>query len=154
MEVDALRSRAFAPACVAMDTWSSCPAEVGTVSTLAGQASALFSDTRAAAVTCAIMKPLLAPLSRVRKGGRPLILGSTRIAVRRSLIEAISHKAIVRMSAVNATGSAWKLPPDTASSPKMIGLSVTAFASMVSVPATWRSRSSAAPITCGWQRKL
>ena len=60
------------------------------------------------------------------------------------------------MSAAKATGWAWKLPPEIAesSSGKTIGLSVTAPASMVSVRAALVSRSSAAPITCGWQRKL
>ena len=38
----------------------------------------LFSDTRAAAVTCAIMKPEFTPLLSTRKAGRPLIFGSTK----------------------------------------------------------------------------
>ena len=38
-----------------MLTWSSRFADVGIVSTLAGCASVLISDTSAAAVTCAIM---------------------------------------------------------------------------------------------------
>ena len=42
---------------VAMLTWSSWFAEVGSESTDAGCASDLFSDASAAAVTCAIMKP-------------------------------------------------------------------------------------------------
>ena len=60
------------------------------------------------------------------------------------------------MSAAKATGWAWKLPPEIALSwsGNTIGLSVTAPASMVSVRAALVSRSSAAPITCGWQRKL
>ena len=45
------------PAHGAMLTWSSCPAEVGRLSTEAGCAYVLFSETSAAAVTCAIMKP-------------------------------------------------------------------------------------------------
>ena len=61
-------------------------------STLAGKARLLFSETRAAAVTCGIMKPELTPLSSIRKAGRPLILGSTSTASRRSEIEPISHK--------------------------------------------------------------
>ena len=44
----ALKRRA---ACVAMLTWSSWLAEVGMESTLQGAAIALFSETRAAAVT-------------------------------------------------------------------------------------------------------
>ena len=58
------------------------------MSTLAGKARLLFSETRAAAVTWAIMKPELTPLSSTRKGGRPLILGSTSTAVRRSEMRA------------------------------------------------------------------
>jgi hypothetical protein len=83
------------------------------LSTLAGKARLLFSDTSAAAVTCAIMKPELTPLSCTRKGGRPLIFGSTSTAVRRSEIEPTSHSAMASMSAAKATGWAWKLPPDT-----------------------------------------
>ena len=103
------------------------------MSTLAGKAWVLFSDTRAAAVTWAIMKPELTPLSAIRKGGRPLILGSTRTARRRSAIEPISHRAIASMSAAKATGWAWKLPPESASSPNSSGLSLTALASISSV---------------------
>jgi hypothetical protein len=40
----------------------------------------LFSDTSAAAVTCAIMKPEFTPLFSTKKAGRPLILGSTSTA--------------------------------------------------------------------------
>ena len=54
-----------------IETWSSLPAEVGIESTLAGWASALFSETSAAAVTCAIIKPECSPPSRARKAGRP-----------------------------------------------------------------------------------
>ena len=45
-------------------------------STLAGYAVCLFSETSAAAVTCAIMKPELSPGSGVRNAGRP---GQSRI---------------------------------------------------------------------------
>jgi hypothetical protein len=41
--------RDFSAVAVAIETWSSCPAEVGIESTLPGQASIRFSDTRAAA---------------------------------------------------------------------------------------------------------
>jgi hypothetical protein len=58
---------------VAIDTWSSWLAEVGSESTLAGCASDLFSEASAAAVTCAIMKPEFTPLAEVRKGGSALI---------------------------------------------------------------------------------
>ena len=56
------------------------------------------------------------------------------------------------MSAAKATGSAWKLPPETMASSSTSGLSVAAFASISSVAAASRSRSIAAPVTCGWQR--
>ena len=39
------------------------------------------------------------------------------------------------------------------SSAKISGLSVTPLASVSSVVAAWRSRSSTAPMTCGWQRR-
>ena len=77
------------------------------------------------------------------------------MAMRRSASEPISQIAIASMSAANATGSAWKLPPESASSlsAKMSGLSETPFASVSSVVAACRIRSSTAPITCGWQRR-
>jgi hypothetical protein len=59
------------------------------------------------------------------------------------------------MSAAKAIGSPWKLPPDKASggSVKISGLSDTPFASVCRVTAAWLRMSSAAPITCGWQRR-
>ncbi len=59
------------------------------------------------------------------------------------------------MSAANATGSPWKLPPDSASpvSAKISGLSETPLASVSKVAVACRMRSSTAPITCGWQRR-
>ena len=77
------------------------------------------------------------------------------MAMRRSASEPISQIASAIMSAAKATGSAWKLPPDRASpSPaKISGLSDTPLASVSSIAAAWRSTSSAAPITCGWQRR-
>ena len=51
-----------------MLTWSSRLAEVGMVSTLAGCASVLISEARAAAVTCAIMNPDCRPLSARQEG--------------------------------------------------------------------------------------
>src|ERR1700686_4841329 len=61
------------------------------------------------------MKPELRPGCGVRKAGNPESAGSISIAMRRSASEPTSHTAIARMSAANATGSAWKLPPDSAS---------------------------------------
>ena len=89
-----------------MLTWSSWFAEVGIESTLQGAATALFSDTNAAAVTCAIMKPELRPLLSTRKAGSPLIFGSTRTAILRSDRLPISAIARASVSATNATGSA------------------------------------------------
>ena len=69
---------------VAIETWSSWLALVGSESTLAGWASDLFSLASAAAVTCAIMKPLFRPASAVRNGGRRDTPASISIAMRRS----------------------------------------------------------------------
>ena len=148
------RSRRRAP-CAAIETWSSWLAEVGIESTLAGWARCLFSETSAAAVTCGIMKPELSPGFGVRNAGRPDSAGSTSIAMRRSASEPISQIASASMSAAKATGSAWKLPPDSASpvSAKISGLSETPLASVASVVAAWRRMSSTAPMTCGWQRR-
>ena len=87
------------------------------------------------------MKPELSPGCGVRKAGSPESAGSTSMAMRRSASEPISHTAIASMSAANATGSAWKLPPDSASpvSAKISGLSETPLASVVSVAAACRS---------------
>ena len=74
--------------------------------------------------------------------------------MRRSASAPISAIASARLSAAKATGSAWKLPPESTSPslPKTSGLSETPFASSMSVRATswicWRQ----APATCGWQR--
>ena len=79
-------------------------------------AAACSRTTSAAAVTCAIMKPELSPGFGVRNAGRPESAGSTSMAMRRSASEPISQIASAIMSAAKATGSAWKLPPDSASS--------------------------------------
>ena len=97
---------------VAMLTWSSWFADVGSESTDAGCASDLFSEASAAAVTCAIMKPELTPPSSTRNGGRPDRFVSISSAMRRSDSAPISAIASARLSAANATGSAWKLPPE------------------------------------------
>ena len=49
-------------------------------STDAGNARPLFSDTKAAAVTCGIMNPEFRPGVGVRKAGRPESAGSTSMA--------------------------------------------------------------------------
>ncbi len=55
--------------------------------------------------------------------------------MRRSLIAPSSATAIASKSAAMATGSPWKLPPESSSpvSAKTIGLSVAAFSSMAIV---------------------
>ena len=140
---------------VAIDTWSSWLAEVGAESTEAGCDICLFSLISAAAVHCGIMKPELRPGLRMRKGGSSEIVESISAAMRRSDSEPISATAMAMMSAAKATGSAWKLPPDSTapSSAKTSGLSDTALASITSVRAALARRSRQAPITCGWQRK-
>ena len=50
---------------------ATCPRLVGMESTLAGWHSTLFSETRAAAVYCGIMKPELTPVSFISSLGRP-----------------------------------------------------------------------------------
>ena len=60
---------------VPMLTWSSLLAEVGMESTQAGWERTLFSETSAAAVYCAIMKPEFRPESLTRNAGRPLTAG-------------------------------------------------------------------------------
>ena len=90
----ATTSRALRAAIGPMLTWSSWFAEVGIESTEAGCASGLFSLTSAAAVTCAIIRPLQRPGSRARKGGRPERSGLTRFSTRRSEIDPSSAAAI------------------------------------------------------------
>ena len=64
-----------------IDTWSSCIAEDGIESTLAGAASRLISLTIAACVYCAIMWPESTPGSSARNGGSPLRAGGVEHAV-------------------------------------------------------------------------
>ena len=52
-----------------METWSSCSAEVGIVSMLAGLERCLFSDTKEAAVYWTIMKPEFKPPDSARNAG-------------------------------------------------------------------------------------
>jgi hypothetical protein len=65
----------------------------------------LFSDTSAAAVTCATMNPELSPGCGVRNAGSPDNAGSISMAMRRSASEPISQTASASISAANATGS-------------------------------------------------
>src|SRR5450756_1160774 len=65
------------------------------LSTEAGCASILFSETRAACVYWATMRPELRPASRVRNAGNPrLRAGFSRRLVRRSLMLANSDSAL------------------------------------------------------------
>ena len=118
----AARSRARAPrpsterrslraAFQPIETWSSCIADDGIESTLAGTASRFISLTIDACVYCAIMCPESTPGSSARNGGSPCERAVSSIrSVRRSLIEARSAAAIARKSSTYATGAPWKLP--------------------------------------------
>ena len=84
------------------------------------------------------------------------MLGSTSTEVRRSEIEPTSHSAMAMMSAAKATGWAWKLPPEMTSS--LVGEEDRVVGDGVGLDLQ-RARGvgeevEAAPITCGWQRKL
>ena len=108
-----IRSSRRAP-WAAIETWSSWLAEVGVESTRPGWRSCLFSDISAAVVTSAIMQPgVQAGLRRQERRQAEDSAGSTSIAMRRWAMAPISQTASAIMSAANATGSAWKLPPDT-----------------------------------------
>jgi hypothetical protein len=77
-----------------MLTWSSLFADVGIESTDAGWHRTLLSETRAAAVTCAIISPELAPTSPpARNAGRSERSGLTSVSMRRSLMLASSATA-------------------------------------------------------------
>ena len=82
-----------------METWSSCMAEDGMESTLAGTARRFNSETIPAWVYWAIMWPESTPGSCARNAGRPADRARSSIrSVRRSLIEARSAAAIARKS--------------------------------------------------------
>ena len=91
--------RNLRPACQPIETWSSCMAELGMESTLAGTASRLLSETSPAWVYWAIISPESTPASSARNGGRPcdLFLSSMR-SVRRSDIEPRSVAGMARKS--------------------------------------------------------
>ena len=125
------------------------------LSTLAGWHSMRFSATSAAAVTCASMKPEFTPLSGARNarqaahlrihqqrdaplGDRADFRAGEREDVRRK-----RHRLGVEIAAREHFGR---------SRGRSSGLSVTALASVSSVPACCVIRSRHAPMTCGWQR--
>ena len=109
---------AFQAAVGPIETWSSLPAEVGIESTLAGWARVLLSETSAAAVTCAIMRPEWSPPSRARKAGRPERAGFTSRSVRRSLMAPSSAAAIARRS----RGERHRLAVEVAAGEDLAGL--------------------------------
>ena len=143
-------------AAVLIGTWSSRLAEVGIESTLAGNESVRFSDTRAAARTCTSIMPELRPGCGVRKPGRPLRSGFTKFSTRRSLMLDRSVTAAASRSDVSAIGWAWKLPPLSTSpvSGKTSGLSVAAFSSRSTTDWMNARASRSVPWTCGRQRML
>ncbi len=88
-----------------MLTWSSLPALDGIESTLAGWQSTLFSLTRDALATCAIMNPECSPLPGARNGVSPVdSAGFTSCSTRRSLMFASSATAIAARSSASASG--------------------------------------------------
>ena len=117
------------------------------LSTLAGCASTLFSETSAAAEYCTIMKPEQTPPCGVRKAGSAEYAGFTSLSMRRSETFASSASAIFKKSKGSAMGWPWKLPPEmpALSSLKMSGLSVTELISMSTLPCTYFTASLEAP---------
>ena len=93
------RRRSLRAAPQPIETWSSCIALVGSVSTLAGTARRRFSATIAACVYWAIIMPELTPASAARNGGSPCerVASSSR-SVRRSAIAPTSAAAMARKS--------------------------------------------------------
>src|SRR5205823_6071065 len=120
--------------CQPMLLWSSWSAEVGSEWTLAGVASSWLSVARAAAVYWSSMYPESRPECRVRNGGsserKPVIIRKRR----RSEILPSSLRPMLAVSSASASGSPWKLPPEStaSSSAKTRGLSVPALSSTAS----------------------
>ncbi len=137
-----------------MDTWSSCMAEVGRESTLAGAARRRFSATMAAWVYWASIRPEFTPASSTRNGGRPWErVWSSRRSVRRSAMAPTSAVATARKSQAKPTGAPWKWPQDsTRPSGRTVGLSMAERSSMSATPEAWATVSRAAPWTWGVQR--
>ena len=137
-----------------IDTWSSCIADVGIDSTLAGAARRRFSATIAACVYCTIISPELTPASSTRNGGSPCDrVGSSSRSVRRSAIDPTSAAAMARKSHCRATGAPWKWPHDsTRPSGNTVGLSIADRSSMSAVATAFAAASRAAPCTCGVHR--
>ena len=149
-----MASRRRAP-CVAMLTWSSWLAEVGMLSMLAGWHSMRFSATSAAAVTCAIMKPELTPLSereecrqaahlRIdQQRDAPLGDRADLGAGERQDVSREGHRLGVEVAAREhfvAVGEDQRVVGDR------VGFG------QQGAPPVCVIRSRQAPITCGWQR--
>ncbi|CAB4343579.1 unannotated protein [freshwater metagenome] len=123
-------------------------------STLAGTARRLFSETNAAWVYCAIIRPESTPGSSARNGGSPCerALSSMR-SVRRSQMDPRSAAAIAKKSNTYPTGAPWKFPFDeTLPSESTTGLSTAAASSRVATSVACAIVSRTAPVTCGAQR--
>ena len=80
------------------------PDHVRDVDLFVGVASALFSLVKAAAVTCAIMKPEFSPGSGVRNAGSMLVRGLVICSMRRSEMPPSVASAIATWSAAIARG--------------------------------------------------
>ena len=132
-------------------------AEVGIESTLAGWASVLFSETSAAAVTWAIMKPELRPAFSTRNGGSPEKASLVSFSMRRSEIDA----QLGERDGQEVGGERHRLAVEVAAREQLVrpappaktsGLSVAEFISTTSLRSTSSSTSRTAPCTCGMQR--
>ena len=140
--------------CAAIETWSSWLALVGVESVEQGMARCLFSLISAAVVTSAIMKPEFSPGSGVEE--RRQVEGERRIDHQRH--PALRDRAdLGDRQRDDVGGEGHRLGVEVAARDdrrpsSTSGLSVAALASISSVAAAWRSRSIAAPVTCGWQR--
>ena len=146
--------RSFRPADQPMDTWSSCIADDGIESALAGAALRFNSDTIAACVYCAIMWPESTPGSSAKNAFNPRFLAtSKKRSVRRSDMLATSAATIAKKSRTYATGAPWKFPFDaTRPSNATTGLSTAAASSQSATRRAWSIVSRKAPVTCGEQR--
>src|SRR4029453_13464545 len=88
-------ARSFNAPVMPMATWSSFPADVGTLSTLDGCARTFASFSNATAATCAIMNPDFIPGCWARNAGKPSFMsGFNSRSIRRSLMLIKSVRAM------------------------------------------------------------
>ena len=136
-----------------IDTWSSCIALDGIESTLAGTASRLSSETIAAWVYCAIIRPLSTPGSSARNGGRPWLRARSRKrSVRRSAMRRRRRRRSRGSRArrrPGRRGSCRWTRPGPSSGVSTTGLSTAAASSRPATVAACSTVSRAAPCTCG-----